>query len=136
MVSENYTCNNVFECLAGHFLYPDGILGVIILVSSVTLLNRLHSKAAEDLEGDDYGFTKAIVALAFVNLLFQAPYLVIDLIIGYVDKAWKVYGLSDAINTNLKYASIITPKAKDFSMCITFWVLIFARQFRSAFCKN
>ena len=135
MVSENYTCNNVFECLAGHFLYPDGIFGVIILVSSVTLLNRLHSKAA-DLEGDDYGFTKAIVALAFVNLLFQAPYLVIDLIIGYVDKAWKVYGLSDAINTNLKYASIITPKAKDFSMCITFWVLIFARQFRAAFCKD
>ena len=45
MVSENYTCNNVFECLAGHFLYPDGIHPRLFT-------NRLHSKAA-DLEGDN-----------------------------------------------------------------------------------
>ena len=119
-----------------HILYPDAILGVIILVSSVVLLNRLNSKAAEDLSGDDYGFTKAIVGLAFVNLLLQVPYLVVNCLIKYIDRAWDVYDLSETIDTNLTYASRITSKTKDFEMCITFWILIFARQFRAAFCKN
>ena len=108
----------------------------MVLISSVTLLGRLNSKAADSLDGSDYNLSKAIVGLAFINLLLQVPYLVVDLVLLYIDRAWDAYDLSDTIDTNIRYTSVITSKAKDFQMCITFWILIFSRHFRSAFCKN
>ena len=130
--------DNSIYCMffAVHILYPDGILGLIILILAIALLCHLNGKAAENLEGDEFNLSKAIVGLAFINILIQIPYIAVNCIILYVDKVWDVYDFSDTIDTNLRYTAMITNKAKDFNMCITFWVLIFTRQFRSAFCKN
>ena len=121
---------------AVHILYPDGILGMITLISSIVLLSRLNGKAAENLDADDYSLSKVVVGIAFVNLLLHVPYLVVNCIIKYIDRAFDTYDLSETIDTNLTYAATITSKARDFEMCIAFWVLIFARPFRAAFCKN
>ena len=119
-----------------HVTYPDVLLGLTILISAIILLVRLHGKSAQSLEPDEFNLSKAIVALAFVNLFFQVPFLVVNCVIMYINKVWDVYDFSATIDMNLKYTAIITDKAKDFNFCLTFWILIFARQFRSTLCKN
>ena len=66
----------------------------------------------------------------------QVPYLVVNCIYLYINKVWAPYDFSAEVHTNLQYAGIITSKAKDFEFCLTFFLLLFARQFRSAFCRD
>ncbi len=111
---------------------------LLLFIGSSILLLRLRTKAAESLDGDDFNFTKAIVALAFINILMQIPYVLVNCVFLYVRRVWRPQAyedFSDTVKENLAYAGAITNKAKDLSMCLTFFMLLFARMFRAAFCK-
>ena len=108
----------------------------VIWVAAVVLQCHLNGKAAQSLESDDFNFSKAISLLAFVNVVLMIPNVIVNGVILYLDKVWDVYDYSDTVDANLKYTSRIVRKVGTFVLCITFFVLLFGRQFRSGCCRN
>ena len=119
-----------------HLFLPDLVMVIVVLVAGIVLQSRLNGKAAQTLEPDDFNFSKAIALLAFINAIIMLPYIIVNGFILNVDKAWDTYDFSDTVDSNLKYTSRITGKFASFVLSITFFVLIFGRQFRAGCCKN
>ena len=108
----------------------------VVGIAGVVLQCYLNGKAAQSLASDDFNFSKAISLLAFVNVVLMIPNAIINGLILYLDKVWDVYDFSDTVDANLKYTSRIVRKVGTFVLCITFFLLLFGRQFRSGCCKN
>ena len=119
-----------------HLIIPNIAMLIVVLVSGLVLLCHLSGKSAQTLEPDDFKLSKALVGLALLNVLFMIPYIIVNGAILYVDKTFDTYDFSATVDKNLKYTSRITEKFAYFVLCITFFVLLFGRQFRACCCRN
>ena len=129
----------IFTCVlyfTVHLFIPNIGLVVVVCVAAVVLQCYLNGKAAQSLESDDFNFSKTIALLGFVNVAIMIPRIIVSGAILNIDKVFDVYDLSDTADTNLKYTSRIVGKIGTFVLCITFFVLLFGRQFRSGCCRN
>ena len=115
---------------------PDVAMVFTALISGLVLLCRLNGKSAHSMEPDDFNLSKALVGLAIVNFLIMIPNIIISGVLLKLDKDRDLYDFSATVDANLKYTARITGKFAGFVSCITFFVLLFGRQFRSCCCKN
>ena len=135
----DYSSTFIFACVlyfAVHLFIPNVGLVFVVWVAAVVLQCYLNGKGAQSLESDDFNFSKAIALLAFVNVVIMTPNIIVNGLILYIDKISGVYDFSDTVDANLKYTSRIVGKVSTFVLCITFFILLFCRQFRSGCCRN
>ncbi len=132
-VSDSLACLSFFSV---HLAFPDVVCLLTILIAAIVLRTQLGGKGGETQDDDDYSLSKALVILAFVNILFMIPYLVVNCILLYIDRVWDTYDFSETMQENLSYAAIIFRQTKAFGFCLTFFVLLHARPFRACCCRN
>ncbi len=133
-----------------HILYPDVILNLACLILVIALgvkVARKQPSGGKNLiedpeciskqpEDPEVSLSRCIVCLGVLHLLIQVPYLLINCVFLYAHARWDAHDIEGVTWDRILYTGTVTIELKDWAYAGTFFVLIFARPFRSVFCRG